>query len=111
GRVLERHERGGGRMVKPPSANPTDRLARPHDPRDEVDDVWEERVQCHACAKSYVAIEMDRDPTVGHAAICASCASSAAFLAAARAERGSAPRLDPRMDGPAEAQDPGVPAL
>ncbi|MFC5947476.1 hypothetical protein ACFQH9_04205 [Pseudonocardia lutea] len=66
--------------------NPTDRLVRPGDPRDEVDDVWAERVRCHACTKSQTAVEVDRDPTAGHEAICAACASSAAFVAAARHE-------------------------
>lgn len=49
---------------------------RPHDPCEEVEDEWESRVQCHECQKSYVAIEMDRDPRVGHDAICAGCAAA-----------------------------------
>lgn len=51
-------------------------LARGRDPRDEVDDVWTARIRCHECDKSYVAIEMDRDPSAGYAAICSSCAAA-----------------------------------
>ena len=61
-------------------------MTRPHDPRDEVADPWEVRVRCHRCDKSYVAQEMDRDPTSGHQAICAACATGTAFFAAARRE-------------------------
>ena len=38
-------------------------MKRPNDPIDEVEDAWEARVRCHRCDKSYVAQEMDRDPT------------------------------------------------
>jgi purine-cytosine permease-like protein len=61
-------------------------MARPHDPRDEVDDSWEARVRCHSCDKSYLAREMDRDPSHGHQAICAACSTGAAFYIAARNE-------------------------
>jgi purine-cytosine permease-like protein len=61
-------------------------LRRPHDPRDEVDDVWNARIRCHRCHRSYVAVEMDRDPSRGHQAICASCATGHTFRAAAIAE-------------------------
>ncbi|MFZ2526505.1 MAG: thiamine permease [Rhodococcus sp. (in: high G+C Gram-positive bacteria)] len=62
-------------------------LDRPHDPRDEVDDPWEARVRCHRCGDSYIAYEMDRDPSAGHEAICLACASNtASFLRAADAE-------------------------
>lgn len=50
-------------------------IDRPNDPRSEVDDMWTARVRCHACDKSYIAVEMDRDPTAGHLAICAACAT------------------------------------
>lgn len=51
-------------------------LQRGHDPRNEVADVWEARVQCHVCDRSYIAIEMDRDPSVdGSPAICTACAA------------------------------------
>ncbi|WP_051342612.1 SCP2 sterol-binding domain-containing protein [Pseudonocardia spinosispora] len=61
--------------------------ARPYDPRDEVADPWESRIRCHACDRSYVAQEMDRDPSAAHHAICCECAAqSPAFLAAARRE-------------------------
>lgn len=63
-------------------------LDRPGDPRDEVEDMWEARIRCHSCDRSYIAVEMDRDPsTPDHAPICADCGSaSTAFLRAARAE-------------------------
>ncbi|MGK5173083.1 purine-cytosine permease family protein [Geodermatophilus sp. CPCC 205761] len=62
-------------------------LARGDDPRDEVEDAWEARVQCHACHKSYIAVEMDRDPAADGAAICSGCASaSPTFYGAARAD-------------------------
>jgi purine-cytosine permease-like protein len=64
-------------------------LARPADPRDEVPDVWEVRVRCSSCSKSYIAQEMDRDPsTPGRNPVCADCASSnSAFLTAAARDR------------------------
>ncbi|TDD92235.1 purine-cytosine permease family protein [Actinomadura rubrisoli] len=59
---------------------------RPHDPRDEVDDIWAARVKCHVCDLSYVAVEMDRDPSVpGLPTICSACASTnSAYLRACR---------------------------
>lgn len=50
-------------------------MERPHDPRDEVEDMWEARMRCHACGDSYIAYEMDRDPSAGHQLICLACAS------------------------------------
>jgi hypothetical protein len=67
--------------------NRTDRVVRPHDPRNEVPDEWETRVRCHRCERSYIAVEMDRDPSSGHQAICASCATGRQFFDAARRER------------------------
>jgi hypothetical protein len=61
-------------------------MARPNDPALEVDDAWEARVRCHRCTKSYLAREMDRDPTAGQQPICAACATGTAFYAAARRE-------------------------
>ena len=62
-------------------------MARGNDPRDEVDDPWEARVRCHVCQRSYIAFEMDRDPSHGNEAICAGCASeSTTFYHAARVE-------------------------
>jgi purine-cytosine permease-like protein len=61
-------------------------MARPFDPIDEVDDPWEARVRCHRCRKSYLAQETDRDPSEGHQAICAACATGMAFYSAARHE-------------------------
>jgi purine-cytosine permease-like protein len=65
-------------------------MARPHDPIDEVDDPWEARVRCHRCDKSYLARETDRDPSAGHQAICAACATGGAFYSAARHESAGA---------------------
>jgi purine-cytosine permease-like protein len=53
------------------------------DPRDEVRDVWEARIRCHACERSYVAVEMDRDPSANGAAICSACAADSSGLARA----------------------------
>jgi purine-cytosine permease-like protein len=61
-------------------------LDRPFDPHTEVDDLWNDRIQCAVCDKSYVAIEMDRDPGNGHRPICASCATGRSFRAATLAE-------------------------
>jgi purine-cytosine permease-like protein len=61
-------------------------LRRPHDPRDEVTDIWDERIRCGSCQRSFIAVEMDRDPSRGHQPICASCATGHAFRAAAIAE-------------------------
>jgi purine-cytosine permease-like protein len=72
-------------------------LARPHDPRTEVDDTWEARIRCHACQLGYLAQEIDRDPSAGHQPICTECATeSMAYHRSAREEaaasRGSGPR-------------------
>ncbi len=63
-------------------------LRRAHDPRSEVDDPWEARVRCHVCDHSYVAVEMDRDPSAeGQPPICAACGVlSTAYLQASRRE-------------------------
>lgn len=62
-------------------------VRRPHDPQVEVDDVWEARIRCATCGHSYIALEMDRNPAQGHAAICASCAeASPTFHASAMQE-------------------------
>jgi len=61
-------------------------MARPHDPIAEVDDAWEARVRCHRCDKYYLARETDRDPSGNQQAICAACATGAAFYTAARHE-------------------------
>ncbi|WP_218146289.1 purine-cytosine permease family protein [Geodermatophilus ruber] len=56
-------------------------LERGNDPRDEVEDAWAARIKCHACEKSYTALEMDRDPShEEHAAICSGCASASPKL-------------------------------
>ncbi|GAA4555598.1 allantoin permease [Pseudonocardia xishanensis] len=63
-------------------------LSRPNDPRMEVDDPWEARVECATCERSYIAQEMDRNPaTPDHAPICGECGSNDnAYLAAAYEE-------------------------
>lgn len=61
-------------------------LDRPGDPQNEVDDVWETRIRCHACDRFYIAREMDRDPSAEHKAICAACATAPHVYLAARAE-------------------------
>ena len=62
-------------------------VERPFDPRNEVDDPWTARIRCHHCKQAYIAHEMDRDPSSGHAPICLACASdNSEFLRAARAE-------------------------
>ncbi|BCW51849.1 permease [Arthrobacter sp. StoSoilB13] len=63
-------------------------LRRANDPRDEVEDIWEARIRCHACDHSYIAVEMDRDPSqTGQPAICTACAGlSKEYLAACRNE-------------------------
>lgn len=62
-------------------ALPSTMLNRILDPRNEVDDAWSARIRCHRCERSYVAVEMDRDPSAGERAICNTCAdSSHAFL-------------------------------
>ena len=61
-------------------------MLRPGDPALEVDDPWQVRVLCHRCERSFLAREMDRDPTSGHQAICAECATGQHFFNAARQE-------------------------
>ena len=73
-------------------------MDRPGDPALEVDDPREARVRCHACDRSYLAQEMDRDPTAGHQAICAECATSPAFYRASREEaKGSSPSAERQL--------------
>lgn len=58
-------------------------VVRPLDPAQEFTNPWDVHVQCHKCEKSYVAVEMDRDPNHHHEAICVSCATGHEFQAAA----------------------------
>jgi purine-cytosine permease-like protein len=60
-------------------------IDRAHDPLDEVEDPWEDRVRCEGCDRSYLAREMDRQPQAPHATACAACAASNRFHADARA--------------------------
>lgn len=70
-------------------------LRRPYDPRHEVADAWASRIRCETCQRSYVAQEMDRDPSDQHQAICCECAAaSQAFLVAARHEGSTAERIN-----------------
>jgi purine-cytosine permease-like protein len=70
-------------------------MRRPHDPRDEVDDVWEARIRCYRCGKSYIALEMDRDPSHGNQPICASDAqASPTFYHHVRQDAARAPGVD-----------------
>jgi hypothetical protein len=62
--------------------------ARPHDPRDEVTDAWQERILCEECERSYVAIEMDRRPESPHGPICSQCATGYGFHRAAQRAAG-----------------------
>lgn len=34
------------------------------------------RIECHGCGDSYIAFEMDRDPSNGHRAICLACVAN-----------------------------------
>jgi purine-cytosine permease-like protein len=74
-------------------------MRRGDDPADEVDDPWETRVRCHGCDKSYLAREMDRDPTAGYQAICAACATGPAFQRAARRDAVDVPATVPAFEG------------
>jgi hypothetical protein len=46
------------------------------DPRLEVEDAAATRAECHRCAKSYVVLEMDREPAAGDAPVCDGCATA-----------------------------------
>ena len=61
-------------------------MARPNDPRLEVDDVWQARIRCASGDKSYIAQEMDRDPGAAHEPLCASCAAGMRFFRGAYEE-------------------------
>ena len=70
------------------------------DLRDEVRDPWRTWVKCHACQRSYIAIEMDRNPASEQQAICAGCAEAdLEYLEAARNEARAA-RRSARSSGP-----------
>ncbi|KAB2388205.1 purine-cytosine permease family protein [Actinomadura montaniterrae] len=46
------------------------------DPRLEVEDAAATRAECHRCAKSYIVLEMDREPAAGDAPVCDGCATA-----------------------------------
>ncbi|MEV5013481.1 purine-cytosine permease family protein [Streptomyces rochei] len=48
-------------------------LIRPDDPRAQVDDEWAARIKCARCHRSYVAYEMDCDPSNEGRPICSQC--------------------------------------
>ncbi|MGP3775379.1 purine-cytosine permease family protein [Streptomyces sp. SDT5-1] len=48
-------------------------LIRGGDLRDQVDDAWAARIKCERCGKSYVAYEMDCDPSNEGRPICSMC--------------------------------------
>ncbi|MFC0452286.1 purine-cytosine permease family protein [Rhodococcus jostii] len=76
-------------------------LQRSHDPRDEVADIWETRVKCHVCDHSYIAVEMDRDPsTTGSPAICAACAGLSRSYRRACIEEHTQPASEQTLDQP-----------
>jgi hypothetical protein len=59
---------------------------REYDLHTQVPDLMAARIKCHACDRSYVAIEMDVDPSANDAPICNACAeTSNAFHRAIRA--------------------------
>ncbi|MQY14148.1 hypothetical protein SRB5_43100 [Streptomyces sp. RB5] len=59
-------------------------VSRADDPRDEVADPAGTYAECHGCAKSYVVLEMDREPAAGGAAVCDECATAALLPGAGR---------------------------
>jgi hypothetical protein len=65
------------RLVAQPS---WERLERPNDPRQAVEDPWSARIRCSQCADHYLATEMDRDPSNGQQPICAACAAKSVRL-------------------------------
>ncbi|MCY1448689.1 hypothetical protein D9M71_653830 [compost metagenome] len=57
------------------------------EPREEVQDVWRQHIECHICERSYSAIEMDRDPSASQQAICTGCAEgNQSFLQSVKME-------------------------
>jgi purine-cytosine permease-like protein len=59
---------------------------RPNDPRLEVPDPWQQRILCGSCDRSYVAVEIDREPDGEHRPICSQCATGYGFHRAAQQE-------------------------
>lgn len=55
-------------------------MARPNDPRAEVDDPWNARIRCGECGHLYLAAEIDRDPSKGQQPVCAVCATTSTRL-------------------------------
>ena len=67
----------GARAIAPKS---WETMARPHDPRTEVEDPWSARIRCGACGHLYLAAETDRDPSQGQRPVCAVCATTSTRL-------------------------------
>ncbi|GAA2357735.1 purine-cytosine permease family protein [Dactylosporangium salmoneum] len=55
---------------------PARRQTHTLDPRTEVADPKATWIECHACTKSYIAVEMDRDVNAGGAPVCDACATA-----------------------------------
>lgn len=78
---------------------PSPVLNRRTDLRMEVEDPWDCYIECHVCRKSYVAVEMDRDPASNNAAICSACGETQDdYLRAALAESDSLSHGEARAD-------------
>jgi cytosine/uracil/thiamine/allantoin permease len=65
------------RLIARPS---WERMTRPNDPREAVEDPWSARIRCGSCGDHYLASEMDRDPSNGQQPICAACAAKSVRL-------------------------------
>lgn len=55
-------------------------MARPNDPRAEVEDPWSARIRCGACGHLFLAAEIDRDPSHEQRPVCAVCATTSTRL-------------------------------
>jgi hypothetical protein len=55
-------------------------MARPNDPRAEVDDPWNARIRCGTCGHLYLAAEIDRDPSKDQQPVCDVCATTSTRL-------------------------------
>lgn len=84
------------RLIARPS---WERLARPNDPREAVEDPWSARIRCASCHRHYLAAETDRDPSNGHQPICAACAAKSLRLYRAAFREARATRSQGGMGG------------
>jgi hypothetical protein len=81
----------GARLIARPS---WERMARPNDPREAVEDPWSARIRCAQCGDHYLATEIDRDPSNGQQPICAACAAKSVRLYGAAYRESKAFRSD-----------------